>query len=74
MLGIWPYNKKGRQLDRPIVGYDDVLDKLMAQIPGYDNYNQFIADSAFGARTVGLNGSRLNSAYYHRRYKVFTNK
>ena len=70
MVGTWPKNKEGRQLDKIIWGSDDILDRQMDQIPGFDNYNQFIPDDSFGVVTVGVNGSLLNSAYYHGRYKV----
>ena len=50
-----------------------LLDELMSEIPGKDNYQGNLIDDAFGLTAYSLNpkeDKKLNSAYYHRWYKV----
>ena len=51
-----------------------LLDELMAEIPGKDNYQGNLEDSAFGVTAYSLNPKepekKLNAAYYHRWFKV----
>ena len=48
-----------------------LLDKLMAEIPGMDNYGAVLRDNAYGLDTISLIDDKpLNAAYYHRRFKV----
>lgn len=54
--------------------YYNLLDKLMAEIPGMDNYPANLTDNAFGQRAYHMNPQGkeqiLNAGYYHRWYKV----
>lgn len=48
-----------------------LLDEIMSQIPGKDNYGAMIKDDVFGIPKVNmLNDKPLNVAYYHRWYKL----
>ncbi len=52
-----------------------LLDNMMAEIPGLDNYIGDLRDNAFGVETQPyprptLFGEELNTAFYHRSYKV----
>ena len=51
---------------------DTLLDRIMAQIPGKDNYVGNIEDSALGRTKyeVGDGSQVLNTAFYHRWYKI----
>jgi len=47
-----------------------LLDKLMNQIPGKNNYGSFLQDNSFGMNITNIwNGGPLNLAYYHRYFK-----
>ena len=54
----------------------DLLDELMGEIPGLDNYQGYINDSSLGEVAYPYGSSRangdgpLNVAYFHRFYKV----
>ena len=51
----------------------ELLDKLMSQIPGKDNYPGYIEDDSFGEVANDIrftNHTPLNAAYYHRYYKT----
>ncbi|KAK2149775.1 hypothetical protein LSH36_437g04061, partial [Paralvinella palmiformis] len=51
----------------------DLLDDLMSEIPGRDNYPGHITDNIFGDTTLPFNADTdepLNVAYYHRTYRV----
>ena len=57
-----------------------LLDKLMAEVPGMDNYPGHIEDNAFGEKAFDyvpevINGTEtdvaLNAAKYHRWYRLF---
>ena len=51
-------------------GYD-LLDKLMYEIPGLDNYKANITDEAFGMTAVEYNSNKpLNAGFYHRWFRV----
>lgn len=66
----------------PTGGYGDfddrhvryqTIDKIMAEIPGVDNYGGHATDDAFGMLKYRIdlkNDTALNTAYYHRHYKV----
>ena len=58
-LGLWNMERKARS---------GLLDKLMAQIPGKDNYLGNIRDEAFGETAYDINdkSKALNAAFYHR--------
>ena len=48
-----------------------LLDKLMEEIPGLDNYPANIVDDCFGMKVLNFNDwSVLNAGRYHRRYRV----
>ncbi|XP_076472436.1 uncharacterized protein LOC143301892 [Babylonia areolata] len=48
-----------------------LLDELMYQVPGKDNYRASINDSLFDVQKVTADtGEPLNAGYYHRVYKV----
>ena len=50
-----------------------LLDELMSEIPGKDNYPGDLTDDAFGLTAYSLNPKqekKLNGAYYHRWFKV----
>ena len=51
-----------------------LLDKLMSEIPGKDNYPANISDSVLDQEAYsmdpGKDGEKLNAGYYHRWYKV----
>ena len=48
------------------------LDKLMAEIPGKNNYGAVLHDEAMGVETFDYEeiNEKLNAAYYHRTYKA----
>jgi hypothetical protein len=50
-----------------------LLDKIMGEIPGNDNYPGVLHDSTFGLETLDAryprNKTLLNTAYYHRYYR-----
>ncbi len=55
-----------------------LIDELMAEIPGKDNYNAVLRDTAFGENAYNFNlvdGEQvpLNAAYYHRKFKKSDN-
>ncbi|KAL3882914.1 hypothetical protein ACJMK2_029216 [Sinanodonta woodiana] len=53
-----------------------LLDQLMSEIPGKDNYQAFIEDNAFGLDHYDIrhkNNTKLNAGYYHRWFKVAKN-
>ena len=48
-----------------------LIDKLMGEIPGLDNYPGNVVDDSFGEQALDFNnGSVLNAGRYHRYYKV----
>ncbi|XP_071146254.1 uncharacterized protein [Mytilus edulis] len=52
--------------------HNGVLDKIMNEIPGKDNYGAVLHDNTFGMDTLDprkVNATLLNTAYYHRRFK-----
>nr|KAI8736933.1 CAunnamed protein product [Biomphalaria glabrata] len=52
-----------------------LLDKLMQEIPGLDNNPSFLNEVAFGQTIYNErypNNTRLNTGYYHRRFKTGT--
>ena len=54
-------------------GGTSLLDRLMSEIPGKDNYPGFIRDNAFGLDALNpriQNNTVLNVARYHRFYRV----
>ena len=55
-------------------GSFSLLDKLMSEIPGKDNYPANITDGVLGQEAYSMDpeqdGQKLNAGYYHRRYKV----
>ena len=60
---------------RESMGRFGLLDKLMSEIPGKDNYPAKIVDSALGQVAYTMDpavkdGQKLNAGYYHRWYKV----
>ncbi|XP_013402811.1 uncharacterized protein LOC106168331 [Lingula anatina] len=61
---------KGSWIDRLQQHYG-LLDELMSEIPGKDNYGAQLTDEAFDnpAHTIDLNGDKVNTAYYHRWWK-----
>ncbi|XP_012937022.1 uncharacterized protein LOC106011530 [Aplysia californica] len=47
----------------------DLLDEIMAEIPGKDNYGAVLRDSTFNLNTLDVHtGQELNAANYHRWY------
>ena len=61
--------RNGKFSDRQ--GRYNLLDELMSEIPGKDNYESILRDNAYGMKTLDYNTREpLNSAYYHRYYKV----
>ena len=53
-----------------------LLDKIMGEIPGKDNYLGHMEDNSFGLfkyRMDAKNNTKLNTAFYHRYYKVLQN-
>ncbi|KAK7467805.1 hypothetical protein BaRGS_00036949, partial [Batillaria attramentaria] len=68
VLAQWNY----RILCHPVQGSLPLLDQLMNQVPGTDNYLGDIEDTALG-RTKFVPGDptrKLNTAYYHRWYSI----
>ena len=59
---------------RDSMGKFGLLDKLMSEIPGKDNYPANIVDGALGQEAYSMDpakdGEKLNAGYYHRWYKV----
>ena len=55
-------------------GFDnyELLDELMEEVPGMNNYPADLTDEAFGVETYHYNkgNQRLNSGYYHRSYQA----
>ena len=48
-----------------------LLEELMYEIPGQDNYGADLRDEAFGAESLSLLDDKpLNAAYYHSTYKA----
>ena len=59
----------GQRRERPM--YYTLLDSLMEEIPGKDNYGAKIFDTGFDSEIVSAkNNMPLNAAYYHRPYKL----
>jgi hypothetical protein len=56
------------------MGRFGLLDKLMSEIPGKDNYPANVVDGALGQEAYSMDpekdGQKLNAGYYHRWYKV----
>ena len=49
----------------------DLLDQIMKQIPGKDNYRANITDDVYGLKKLDVfDSGPLNTGYYHRWYKV----
>ncbi len=67
-------NPKDTQFWRESMGRFGLLDKLMGEIPGKDNYPANIVDGALGQEAYSMDprkdGQKLNAGYYHRWYKV----
>lgn len=58
---------------RGVGAHWDLLDDLMAEVPGHDNYPGRINEALFGDVTLAFNSEDdepLNVAYYHRTYRV----
>ena len=51
--------------------YYTLIDRLMSEIPGKDNYRRFLRDDSFGIPTLNYNNGNkpLNAARYHRWYQ-----
>ncbi|XP_028411763.1 uncharacterized protein LOC114534508 [Dendronephthya gigantea] len=67
-------NPKDKDTWKDGVGQYGLLDELMSQIPGKDNYPANIVDDALGQVAYSLDPKKkdqiLNAGYYHRWYKV----
>ena len=52
---------------------DTLMNKLMEEIPGVNNYPGYLEDDAFGVKAVQVrNASRpINAAYYHNWYAIY---
>ena len=48
--------------------FPELLDKIMREVPGKDNYLGNLQDDGFDGKAVDKDGKLINSAYYHRRY------
>ncbi|KAK3766328.1 hypothetical protein RRG08_044518 [Elysia crispata] len=54
--------------------WTNILDRIMSEIPGKDNYGGSLTDNTFGLSTADVyTGDTLNSAYYHRWYLMQEN-
>ncbi len=47
-----------------------MVDEMMEEVPGYDNYPGFLKDEAYGQENSRFDNDRLNAAYYHRWYST----
>ena len=59
--------------DERFVSYFSLLDKLMGEIPGKDNYQGNLTDEAFDLPAYTIDPEKtgkVNAAYYHRGFKV----
>ena len=67
-------NPRDSDVWREITGRYGLLDELMGEIPGKNNYPAKIVDSALGQEAYTMDpakdGQKLNAGYYHRWYKV----
>ena len=64
----------GQESDRGVG--TSLIDKIMEEIPGKDNYPGHLNDESFGMIHDNIhfyNATKLNTAYYHRVYKVREN-
>ncbi|GFO40349.1 hypothetical protein PoB_006685400 [Plakobranchus ocellatus] len=54
--------------------WNNILDEVMSEIPGKDNYGGWLTDNTFGLSTADVYTQQtLNSAYYHRWYLMQEN-
>ncbi|XP_066924739.1 uncharacterized protein [Clytia hemisphaerica] len=47
-----------------------LLDELMEEIPGKDNYQVDLEDEGLDGKAMQLDGSKLNAGYYHRWFTI----